>query len=87
MFTMLFSDSLMMGNYGACIFLGMDLYLYGESYYGTGTSSSYYWLTDNVDYSISLIDGPWLDAYIWAQSFSTGTLSTLAPGPFARNPW
>ena len=33
------------------------------------------------------LDGPWLDAYIYAQSFAGGTLSTLAPGPFPRNPW
>ena len=85
--TELFSDALMLSNYVGCIFLGMDLYLYNQSYYGQGTSSPYYWLTNNVDYSVGLIDGPWWDAYIWAQSFSTGTLSTLAPGPFVKNPW
>lgn len=30
--------------------------------------------------------GPWYDQYVYAQSFSTGTLSTLAPGPFVKNP-
>jgi len=32
------------------------------------------------------MSGPWYDQYVYAQSFSTGTLSTLAPGPFVKNP-
>lgn len=36
-------------------------------------------------YAPSLIDGPWVLQYIYAQSFSTGTLSTIAPGPFGKN--
>lgn len=80
----LFSDVLMMGNYGACIFIGMDLLLYNNSFYGT--SQAYYWLTNNTSYPLSLISGPWYYQYIYGQEFSTGTLSTLAPGPFAKNP-
>jgi hypothetical protein len=83
----LFANALMISNYAACLFLAMDLKLYNESYYGQGTSSPYYWLTNNVDYSLSLIDGPWWVAYIWSQSFAAGTISTMAPGPFPRNPW
>lgn len=80
----LFSDVLMMGNYGACVFIGMDVLLYNASYYGT--NDAYYWLTNNTSYPISLITGPWYYQYIYGQEFSTGTLSTLAPGPFAKNP-
>ena len=32
------------------------------------------------------MQGDWLLQYIYAQSFSTGTLSTIAPGPFGKNP-
>lgn len=32
------------------------------------------------------MSGTWYDQYVYAQSFSTGTLSTLAPGPFVKNP-
>jgi hypothetical protein len=83
----LFVDALMLGNYGACLFIWLDVYLYSISYYGTGTSSPYYWLTNNVDYGNSLINGPWYDMYVYGQEYSTGTLSTLAPGPFPKNPW
>lgn len=80
----LFSDVLMMGNYGACIFIGIDLLLYNSNYYGS--NSAYYWLSNNTSYPINLIAGPWYYQYIYGQEFSTGTLSTLAPGPFAKNP-
>ena len=83
---LLFADALIFGNYGACLFIFMDIQLYDASFYGTGTSSPYYWLTDNTSYPNPLIQGPWLSALVYAQFFSTGTLSTLAPGPFARNP-
>ena len=85
MLFILFIDALMFGNFGACIFIWMDVYLYNESYYGTNTL--YYWLTNNADYSNSLINGPWYYQYVYGQFFSTGTLSTLAPGPFAKNPY
>lgn len=87
MLTIMFIDVLMIGNYGACIFIGMDLYLYHESFYGTGENSPYYWLTTNTAYPISLIYGPWYYQYIYGQEYATGTLSTLAPGPFAKNPY
>jgi hypothetical protein len=73
-----------MGHYGACIFAGTDLALWYSQYYGSNTA--YYWLSNNTSYTINLMDGPWYFQYIYAQSFSTGTLSTLAPGPFAKNP-
>ena len=75
------------GNYGACIFVGMDILLYREQYYGTGLGSPFYWLTNNQNYPQQLMTGPWYYEYIYGQEFSTGTLSTLAPGPFAKNPW
>lgn len=87
MLTILFIDVLMIGNYGACIFIGMDLLLYEKSYYGTGENSPYYWLTTNTAYPFSLIYGPWYYQYIYGQEFATGTLSTLAPGPFGKNPF
>lgn len=43
-------------------------------------------MSNNADYGINLMDGPWYQQYIYAQDFSTGTLSTLAPGPFPKNP-
>jgi hypothetical protein len=61
----LFIDVLMIGNYGACIFIGMDLLLYKFSYYGDNTA--YYWLTNNTSYPNSLIDGPWYFQYIYGQ--------------------
>ena len=84
MLVILFIDVLMIGNYGACLFVGMDILLYNAQYYGSNTA--YYWLSNNTSYPISLINGPWYYQYIYAQEFSTGTLSTLAPGPFAKNP-
>jgi len=85
MLFILFIDVLMIGNYGACIFIGMDILLYNQNYYGD--NSAYYWLTNNTSYPNSLITGPWYYQYIYGQEFATGTLSTLAPGPFAKNPW
>ncbi len=61
----LFSDVLMMGNYGACIFIAMDLLLYNAQYYGSNTA--YYWMTNNTSYPISIITGPWYFQYIYAQ--------------------
>ena len=86
MLVILFIDVLMIGNYGACIFVGMDLLLWRIQYYGNDTSL--YWLSNNTSYPNNLMDqGPWYYQYIYGQEFSTGTLSTLAPGPFAKNPW
>ena len=88
----LFSDALIFGSYAACIFIVMDRELFFKQYYGNSSSSPYYWLIDNTGYPVPLLHGaeknygPWWEAYIWAQFFATGTLSTLAPGPFARNP-
>jgi hypothetical protein len=84
MLVILFSDVLMIGNYGACIFIGLDILLYNHQFYGS--NDAYYWLTNNPSYPFSLISGPWYYEYIYGQEFSTGTLSTLAPGPFAKNP-
>lgn len=81
---MLAADVLMIGHFGACIFVGIDLLLWREQYYGD--NPSYYWLSNNDMYSINLMDGPWIAQYVYAQSFSTGTLSTIAPGPFPKNP-
>ena len=66
--------------------------MFKYSFYGNNPSSAYYWLTNNVSYPLSLMYnssqnfGPWWEAYVYGQFFSTGTLSTLAPGPFAKNP-
>jgi hypothetical protein len=81
---MLICDFLLIGHFGACIFVGIDLILWRYQYYGN--NPQYYWLSNNSMYSINLIDGFWLQQYIYAQSFSTGTLSTIAPGPFGKNP-
>lgn len=84
MLFILFVDALMFGHFGACIFIWMDIELNNVQYYGTNTL--YYWLSNNQDYTNNLMAGPWYDQYIYGQFFSTGTLSTLAPGPFAKNP-
>ena len=81
---MLGCDIMLIGNFGACIFLGMDLLLWDLQYYGD--NGQYYWLINDSSYSVNLIDGPRGQQYVFAQSFSTGTLSTLAPGPFGKNP-
>lgn len=81
---MLICDVLMIGNIGACLFVGMDLLLWQLQYYGS--NPAYYWLSNDAAYDVNLIDGPWILQYVFAQSFSTGTLSTLAPGPFPKNP-
>lgn len=81
---MLGCDVMMVSNFGACIFLGLDLLLWRLQYYGD--NSQYYWLSNNSSYSVDLIGGPWIVQYVFAQSFSSGTLSTLAPGPFGKNP-
>jgi hypothetical protein len=83
---MLGCDVMMIGNFGACIFLGIDLLLWRYMYYGN--NPQYYWLSNNSMYSEDLLGDPvnWMVQYVYSQSFSTGTLSTLAPGPFAKNP-
>ncbi len=48
MLFILFIDVLMIGNYGACIFVGMDMLLYRIQYYGL--NSAYYWLSNNTSY-------------------------------------
>ena len=63
----------------------MDLAFYNSQYYGSNTA--YYWLTNTATYSGTLIGGPWYYIYIYGVQFATGTLSTMAPGPFAKNPW
>jgi len=57
MLVILFSDVLMIGNYGACIFIGLDILLYNHQFYGS--NDAYYWLTNNTSYPFSLISGPW----------------------------
>jgi hypothetical protein len=84
---LLFSDGLIFGSYAACFFIDMDVLLYAASFYGSSPSSEYYWLITNTTYGNSLMGtGLYWQMYVYAQFFSTGTLSTLAPGPFARNP-
>lgn len=80
---MLGCDILLIGHFAACIFVGLDLLLWKLQYYGNNLQ--YYWLSNNSMYSLNLLQGPWIDQYIYAQSFSTGTLSTIAPGPFGKN--
>ena len=65
MLVALFSDVLMIGNYGACVFIGIDISLYNANYYGSNTA--YYWLTNNTSYPLSLINGPWYYQYIYGQ--------------------
>jgi len=81
---MLGIDVMMIAHFGACIFVGVDLLLWRLQYYGN--DPQYYWLSNNSMYPLNLMDGDWVTQYIYAQSFSTGTLSTIAPGPFGKNP-
>jgi len=60
---LLLGDALLFGNYGACIFIGMDVLLANAQYYGPTSEanpSEYYWLSTNTDYSGYLMNGPWL---------------------------
>lgn len=82
--TMLGCDVMLLGNFGACIFLGLDLLLWRLQFFDN--NPQYFWLSNNSSYSVDLMGGSWLAQYVYAQSFSTGTLSTLAPGPFGKNP-
>lgn len=77
-------DATLVSHYIASIFLRIDTELWNAQYYGNNTNL--YWLSNNADYPLSLIGGVWYQQYIYAQDYSTGTLSTLAPGPFAKNP-
>lgn len=81
---MLGCDIMLIGSFGACIFVGLDLLLLYTNYYGN--NPQYYWLSNDTSYPVNLVGGDWVTQYIFAQSFSSGTLSTLAPGPFAKNP-
>lgn len=81
---MLGCDVMLLGNFGACVFLGLDLLLWRLQFFGN--DPQYYWLSNDSSYSVDLMDGPWIQQYVFAQSYSTGTLSTLAPGPFGKNP-
>lgn len=77
-------DALIIAHFVACIFIGIDLLLYANQYYQN--NSSLYWLSNNADYTVDLFGGPWYIQYIYGQEYSSGTLSTLAPGPFPKNP-
>lgn len=63
--TVLFLDVLMIGNYGACLFVGMDLLLQRISFYGD--DPTYYWLSNNTAYPVNLIGGLWFVQYVYAQ--------------------
>ena len=80
----LVTDAGLVSHYIASIFLRLDVVLWNQQHYGD--NSNLYWLSNNADYALSLIGGPWYLQYIYAQDYSTGTLSTLAPGPFPKNP-
>lgn len=77
-------DALVIAHFCACFFIGIDLSLYAQQYYGNNTSL--YWLSNNADYINNLFGGLWYIQYIYGQEYSSGTLSTLAPGPFPKNP-
>lgn len=81
---MLGCDVMLLGNFGACLFLGIDILLWRLQFFES--NPIYFWLSNNTSYSIDLMDGPRIAQYVYAQSYSTGTLSTLAPGPFGKNP-
>lgn len=81
---MLGCDVLLMGNFGACIYLGLDLLLWRLQFYGN--NPQYYWMSNNSIYSVDIMQGPWIVQYVYAQSYSSGTLSTLSPGPTGKNP-
>lgn len=82
--TMLGVDVMLIGHFGACIFVGLDLLLWRLQTYGP--NPDYYWLSNDSMTPVDLMKGPWVLQYIYAQAFSTGTLSTVAPGPFPKNP-
>lgn len=63
MLFVLFADILMVGNYGACVFVGIDIVLYNKQYYGN--NDAYYWLTNNSSFPFNLINGPWYYQYIY----------------------
>jgi hypothetical protein len=81
---MLGCDVFLLGNFGSCIFLGLDLLLWKIRYFGN--NPEYYWLSNNSIFHDNLIDGPKIWQYIYSQSFIIGTISTLAPGPVGKNP-
>ena len=45
MLVILFIDIFMIGHYGACFFVGIDLLLWNEQYFGS--NKAYYWLSNN----------------------------------------
>jgi len=47
-------DLLIQGHFGACIFTKIDLTLWNEQYYGSSTA--YYWLSNNNNYSPDLMN-------------------------------
>lgn len=82
---MLGCDVMLLGNFGACVFLGVDLLLWKLQYFES--NPLYFWLSNNSMTSIDYLT-PGVNRtaqYVYAQCYSTGTLSTLAPGPFGKN--
>jgi hypothetical protein len=77
-------DVMIIAHFCACFFIGIDLLLYAQQYYQN--NMSLYWLSNNADYANSLFGSAWYLQYIYGQEYSSGTLSTLAPGPFPKNP-
>ena len=76
-------DLLLIGHYGACLFLKIDELLQANNVYA---NQELYWYNINDPSDFTEYNGHWYLYYLFAQSFSTGTLSTICPGPFAKNP-
>lgn len=82
--TMLSCDGMLLANYAGLIFMGGDILLWKLQYFGN--NSRYYWLSNNSFYANDLLPGAYIPQYVYAMAWSIGTLSTLAPGPFGKNP-
>lgn len=80
---LLLTNALIVTHYVAVLYILMDRTLKARNAY---SDSSMYWMSDNNTYDTDISPQPWYIQYLYAQFFSTGTLSLIAPGPSPKNP-
>jgi hypothetical protein len=49
-------------------------------------SDYFYWMSNNDTYEFDITDSVWYIKYLYAQFFSLGTWTLIAPGPTPKNP-
>jgi hypothetical protein len=74
-------DVLIVTHYLAVFFVLID-----EKVHYLYDSDRLFWMSNNDTYNADITNEPWYIKYIFAQFFSLGTWTLIAPGPTPKNP-